>query len=178
MKWYFVFCAGAAQSKVSVLWVKYRQASPDLCDTLEIGARWFDVSALSRLKQVVLAELERGHDADRRAAGISLEGLRTACVVPGTQIAPELLERALQELNQEGELLIEGPLVRFPGHEPRLTGAEQEQLSSLLEFVRAGGLQPPSLAEIDGLLGGDLGLRADLLKILLASKRLVAITPD
>ncbi len=152
--------------------------APDLCDTLEIGARWFDVSALNQLKQVVLAELERGHDADRRAAGISLEGLRTACVLPGTKIAPELLERALQELNQEGELLIEGPLVRFPGHEPRLTGAEREQLSSLLEFVQAGGLQPPSLAEIDGLLGGDLGLRADLLKILLASKRLVAITPE
>ncbi len=150
----------------------------DLGGTVELGTRWFDAAALSQLKQIVLAELERGQEADRRAAGISLEGLRAACVAAGEPVAPELLERALMDLKREDELHIEGPLVRLPGHEPRLTGPEREKLSSLLEFIRAGGLQPPSLTEIDRLLGDDTGLRADLLRILLASKELVAITPE
>ncbi|MEN8143986.1 MAG: selenocysteine-specific translation elongation factor [Gemmatimonadota bacterium] len=150
----------------------------ELGGIIEIGGRLFDESSLIQLKRVVLTELERAHAADRRAAGISLEGLRTACIAPGEQIAPELLERALADLKQEEALHISGPLVRLPGHEPRLTDSERRQLSSLLEFVRAGGLQPPSLAEIDGLLGGDTTLRADLLRILLASQELVAVTPE
>lgn len=147
-------------------------------DVLEIGTRWFDVSALTLLKRVALTELARGHESDRRAAGISLEGLRAACVAAGEPVAPQLLERALLDLKREGALDIDGPLVRLPGHEPRLTGEERKQLSALLEFVRAGGLQPPSMAEIDTLLGGAAGLRADLLRILLDGKQLVAITPE
>lgn len=141
---------------------------------LRLEGLWLLREAGEELEGRLLEELARIHRENRRERGASLEALRRS--VEG--YAEPLLERTLAALEERGEVVVKGPRVRLPGHAPRLTPEEEALQARLLEAVADGGLEPPTVGELGERLGADDQLLHQLLDLLEADARLVAVSPE
>jgi selenocysteine-specific elongation factor len=142
---------------------------------LRLQGRWFRSDLVEGLRERLLEDLARMHREDRRSRGASLEALRSGA---GRSYAEAVVERALDELIEAGEVVTEGPRVRLPGHEPTLTEEEAEVRDDLLERIEAGGLEPDTVQDLGDELGVPDDLLHDLLELLTSEGSLVAVTPE
>lgn len=140
-----------------------------------LDERWFREGAVERLEGRLLEALARIHRDNRRERGASLEALRRAA---GEGVAEVLVERTLARLEADGRLVVEGPRVRLPDHTPTLTEEERDLRERLVEEVDAGGLEPPTVSDLGDRLDVDAQLLHQLLDLLEAEGRLVAVSPE
>lgn len=155
------------------LCARLRAAPP--AGVLSAGGRWYAAGLLEEATRSLTGELERLHRARPRVPGASLEGLRASA---GTRFGAPLVERALRRLTESGDLRVEGPTVRLPGHRPTLTPAERAASDRLVSLLEKGGAEPPTLEELAAELSGDRELLHDLLRLLEEEGRVRAVTPD
>jgi selenocysteine-specific elongation factor len=142
---------------------------------VEAGGRLFLEAHLAGARTAILSELARVHVARRRSAGASLESLRA---VVGADYDAALVQRALAGLASEGAVVVRGPAVRLPGHEPELTLEETRRMSDVLGMIEAGGIEPPAIADIRSRLDLERELLHDVLRLLTDRGVVVAITSD
>jgi len=143
--------------------------------TVAFGSHLFAKEALSACREQLLAELARAHRGRRRVAAVSLEEVRGSVA---TRAHPDLIAGALRELEDEGRVVVEGPLIRLPEHRPQLTAEESRQLDRLGAHLDAAGWEPPSVAELPDILGVDRAVLKDLLRLLVDGGKIVALTPE
>lgn len=142
---------------------------------LRLDDLWFRKATAEALEERLRKELARIHRDHRRQRGASLEALRRAA---GEGYADALVERTLSRLEASGEVVVEGPRVRLPGHTPTLTDEERELKERLVDAVAAGGLEPPTVSELGDRLEVSDRLLHQLLELLEADGRLVAVGPE
>lgn len=143
---------------------------------VRVGDRWFAAEVSARLADALLEALRRFHRRHPRSAVAPLEELRQRLESEG--YAPSLVERVVERLTESGGLVVEGPGVRMPGHEPRLSDDEAAALERLIAMVREGGWEPPTADALGERLGIDERLLHDLLDLAVAGGRLEAIDAE
>lgn len=142
---------------------------------LQVGERWFTVGVEGRCRESLSEGLAALHRRAPRAPGASLAALRRE--VEGA-FERSLVDHCVAALVAAGEMLVEGPRVRLPGHRARLTPAEEQAREAIVRAVDAGGLEPPMVADLSEHAGGDDALLHDLLGLLVEDERLVGVNPD
>jgi selenocysteine-specific elongation factor len=149
--------AAAARAPVVVL----AQPEPWYADRA-----WFE-AARQRLAQTV----GEFHRANPLAPGIGKEDLR-ARELPS---APAFL---LDELLARDGPILEGSLVRMPGHHVALKDDEEQARAAIERAFEQGGLATPALAGVLAQSGVEPARARSLLAILLREKKLVRIGED
>ena len=137
--------------------------------------RWFPAASGHEARRFLLEELDRLHDSHRRSARVPLSALRASALL---HFAEELVDRSLDELGADRELVVDGPGVRRPDHRARLSEAELNRKEELYVTIRAGDAEPPTRSELERRFGQDRDLLQDLLLLLREEGRIVAITPE
>ena len=140
-----------------------------------IGDRLFAPSVRADARAGILEVLDVAHAEAPRSPGVSLESVRAAL---SGEFNPVLLESELAGLNRDGSIVREGPDVRLRTHEVRLTSLEASTREQVETVISEAGLSPPAPARLTELLGADRSLINDVLRILVASGRLIAVNPD
>jgi selenocysteine-specific elongation factor len=123
----------------------------------------------------MIAATEAFHAERPLAAGVGREELRGR-LPPVTD--PRLFQRLLAQLAERGELVVEGDHARRRGHAAAsgaAGGALKEKVAGALE---QGGLTPPWVAELPGLVRAGASDVAAVLKLLAAEGRVVRATPE
>ncbi|OJY05709.1 MAG: selenocysteine-specific translation elongation factor [Rhizobiales bacterium 62-17] len=104
-----------------------------------------------KLKRDLLATLESFHTDNPDLPGIGLERLRLQ-LLPRLP-APTFLS-FLQGLAKGGEVGLQGAWVRLPGHEVRLTSADEQVWSKIRPMIAdAERFRPPRVRDIAGIIG-------------------------
>ncbi|WP_419948578.1 selenocysteine-specific translation elongation factor [Candidatus Palauibacter sp.] len=142
---------------------------------VRIGARWFSDGAAAGAMRLVERAVTRLHGADRRAAGVSKEAVRSALA---GACDPELAETAVRSLLAERRLVENGPRLALPGHGPRLTGEEEVARNRLVELISDAGLQPPLVTDLGKALRLARPVLDDLLRLLQEAGETRAVTPE
>lgn len=145
-------------------------------DLLRVQGRWFAAGLVEEVREALTDELARLHREDRRSPGVSLEALRSAAVERGW--AGALVERILDSMVADGELEVEGPRIRLPGHRPRLTREEEALQEELRAEIAAGGLEPETVQHLKRTLGVEDEVLHDLLDLLVRDGEVVRVTPE
>jgi len=142
---------------------------------LRVGDRWFAVHTEESCRAALLEDLAELHRKARRARAASLAALRRGVQM---SFAGPLIDHCMATLVGRGDVLVEGPRVKLPGHRVQLTPAEEEAREAIVEAVEAGGLEPPMVADLSEGVGRDAGLLHDLLELLVEDERVAAVNPD
>ena len=145
-------------------------------DLVRAGDRWFAAEERDALADFLLGALEALHRERPRQPTASLEELRQRAETEGWDGA--LVERVVERLEAEEAIVLDGPGARLPGHEPRLTEAEERLLDRIVELVKEGGREPPTADALGERLGVDERLLHDLLDLARAEGRLEAIDAE
>lgn len=147
---------------------------PEGC--VSAGDRWFSERTEARLGDRLLETLGRLHRQDRRSPTASLEELRRRAASDG--FAEPLVERVVERLAAEGAVVIEGPGVRLPDHEPKLSERERASLERMVAGVEEAGLEPPTADDLAGEFELDERLLHDLLDLAVDAGRLVRVNAE
>ncbi len=140
-----------------------------------LGTRWFSRDATAEAMAEVERVVTRLHAADRRAAAVSKEAVRSEV---GALCAPDLAETAVRQLLAEGRLVEDGPRLALPGHVPHLTRDEVLAQDRLSDLITGGGLQPPRIADLGKTLRLSRPVLDDLLRLLREDGVTRAVTPE
>jgi selenocysteine-specific elongation factor len=126
------------------------------------------------LAERLVTAVDAFHRAHPLAAGVGREELRGR-LPPITD--PRLFQRLLAQLADRGELVVEGDLVRRKGHTAAKAGggALKEDVARALA---RGGVAPPRVHDLPGLVGAsDADVHA-VLKLLAAEGRAVRVSSE
>ncbi|MEJ2483983.1 MAG: selenocysteine-specific translation elongation factor, partial [Gemmatimonadota bacterium] len=148
---------------------------PDPESVVELSGRLFAPGTVRQARESVIGRVGAAHARLPRQPGVPLESIRST---GSGRYAGSLLESVLTQLEREGRLVREGPMVRLPDHRPRLTEAEDRASDGLYRLLEDGGLAPPPPAQIEKRLGIDRTLLHDLLRLLVRDGRVVAVSPE
>jgi len=140
-----------------------------------LSSHWYSRDAWRRTFDRVPEVVSGLHAADRRAPGVSLEAVRSAM---SRSASGDLVEACLRRHLEQGSLESVGPRVRLPGEGPRLSEAEEAQLDRLEAALREGGLQPPTVGELESSLRIPRDVLDDLLRLLSDGGRTRTVTPE
>ncbi len=123
----------------------------------------------------LVAAVEAFHRDKPLAAGMGREALRGR-LPPVTD--PRLFQRLVQQLVARGELVADGESVRRRGHAAASSAAGGALKDEVAAALRRGGLTPPWLAELPGLVHAASGDVAAGLKLLVAEGRAVRVSAE
>ena len=116
--------------------------------TTRLPSGWMVLDESLTLAERRLQEVVAAHQVQHSAAaGISRETLRQSVRLPLV-----LVDEALERLERTGRLTGAGGLIRTAGFEPKVEGG-QALIDQVVGLVRAGGLTPPDLAELETTVG-------------------------
>ncbi len=136
------------------------------------GERWIVPATLRRVVERARTVLADYFRQDRLARGIpKAEAVRR--ILPGRAAA--LADVYLEWLAAEKVLTVAGDLVNLPGREAELTGEESQLSRRVVERFAAGGLAPPSPAEVAAELGAKPQILDGVLRYLVERGRLVRL---
>ena len=136
------------------------------------------------LAEVVVAQLEQFHKSAPLAQGISKEDLRGKAAAQGARAEPPappsplLFGALLDSLARQGQVDVEGEVVRLKGREVRLSAEEARAKDEINRAFERAGLAVPSAREVIESLRIDRGRAEKLLQILLKEKGLVRVAED
>lgn len=140
-----------------------------------IGDRWYSPTAWTEGLAGVLRAVEQLHATHRRSASVSLQSVRSSLA---SAASTDLIEAALRDHIDHGRLTAAGPRVSLPGAGATLTAAEEVQLSALRGALREGGLQPPTVNDLQKALRIPRDVLDDLLRLLADAGDTRSITPE
>ncbi len=100
---------------------------------------------IGRIAGEIGAYLERFHNSDPLAMGASLTAIENHFAWLDSK---ELLSLALKSLSDAGKIHRTGHLIALDGFGPQLTANERKLFSTLIERFEKGGLEPPSVEEL------------------------------
>ncbi len=146
-----------------------------LDNVIALSDRLFASGIVHEAREAVIESIRSAQASSPRQPGVPLESVRS---MGADRYAGPLLEQVLRDLESEQRVVREGPLVRLPDHQPRLTEAEEEAKAAVYRVLEDGGLAPPSPARIEELHGLDRVLLHDLLRLLVREGRVVSLTPE
>ncbi len=128
-----------------------------------------DPQAWVTWSSLAVRAVQRTHQARPALSAVDLAEVRRMLRL--ADCPDEVMEPILGRIVEEGRLdRVPGGLV-VPGHEPRLTVAQQAARTALLERLDEAGVAPPPLAEVAAAVEAD----EDLLAALLADGQLVGV---
>lgn len=142
---------------------------------IRIGECWFSAAAEEEARAGVLELLREAHDRRPRASTESLEALRRGL---SERHAPDLVDHVVASMAACGRVVVEGPGIRLPGHEPGLSDAEGEAMRALEEVLAGAGLAPPPPPALAELVGVGRDVLNDLLRLLVERGRIVQVAPE
>lgn len=148
---------------------------PPEWSALRIEDRWFDPEQRDRMSTELHSWMQQAHKESPLEVGLALQSLRTA---GGTDTAPQLVEAAIGSMVESGDIVIDGPRVRLTGHQVRLSEDQRAIQESLVAAITAGGLMPPTPADLAEITSASRSLVNDLLKLLVEDGVFVQLTPD
>ncbi len=142
---------------------------------IRLGPAVLSRSGWSRLTGRVAEYLAQYHRQYPLRPGMPREELKSRLQLPS-----RLFNDVVTRLVAEGALAEAGPAVRLPGHQVRLSAAQQALADRLLARLGATPLTPPSLSELRGELGATpgTGLDEELLGALGALGTIVRVSDD
>jgi selenocysteine-specific elongation factor len=136
---------------------------------------WVATSVARALEARLLASVDAFHAVHPLAAGIGRETLRAA--LPPI-VDPRLFHRLLARLEERGELVSEGDHVRRKAHAPASRGAGSDLKEAVARALAGGGLTPPWVAELPGIVKASASDVAAVLKLLASEGRVVRTSPE
>lgn len=125
------------------------------------------------VKKKIQVRLRGFHEAQPLKAGMSKQELRS--ITPG---GDKLFKKVVEQLAAEGELVVEGDLVRSSAHQVKLKEEEKGLKDKLLEMIVSGGNAPPVLKEIVAASGADVKHVRNLLSLLEKEGKVVRVKED
>jgi selenocysteine-specific elongation factor len=123
----------------------------------------------------LLRAVEAFHAAHPLSAGMGREALRGK-LPPVTD--PRLFQRILSQLVERGALVLEGELVRRAGHAAAASGSGGALKDEVARTIQRGGLTPPWIAELPGLVKASAADVGAVLKLLLAEGKVVRVSAE
>jgi len=144
-------------------------------DTRWIGNRWYSTETWVDASDAVLRMVRELHATHRRSSAVSLESVRSSLA---NHFASDLIEACLREHIDTGRVTVTGPRVSLPGAGATLTASEEAHLTALGTALRGGGLQPPTVNDLEKALHIPRDLLDDLLRLLSDAGTTRAITPE
>lgn len=136
-----------------------------------IEGRLFLDEDLKGAKAGILDALRAFHRQNPTKVGAPPEEIRGK----GGGWPSELFEKALGELILEGNVLMEGEVIRLKDHEVSIPEEELEELEKILFH---SGLTPPSPKEIAEEKGAELSRIKDLLALLVRKGKIIKVKED
>jgi selenocysteine-specific elongation factor len=125
-------------------------AVDDLCDrgvVARAATALVDPAAIASSGDAAMALVQEHHRLHPAGIGMPLETLRQVLARRGPAGSA-----ALERLAASGQLVVLQGIVREPGFQPRVAGGDG-LVERMVRAVEAGGLTPPSVAELEDQLG-------------------------
>ncbi len=121
---------------------------------ITLGDRVLIPRAVEALEQHLLADLAATHQASPLSTGIGRRELRRGRLAG---LSAPAFDALVQRLQAAGALVVDGPRVRLPDWEVRLSAEVQAAADRLLAQVGGRGLDTPSVKDVleEGLAGGE-----------------------
>ncbi|MBI2390209.1 MAG: selenocysteine-specific translation elongation factor [Deltaproteobacteria bacterium] len=138
------------------------------------GTRWIGDAGRARVRQLLLAALDRWHAEHPDDEGAPLAVI-VGSVPPNT--APGLSETTLEKAVSAGEVVRLGEKVRRASFKPRARADDPHALE-IARRLREGGVAPPTLAEIARDLGVDPARARALATSVAGTGRIVHVQGD
>jgi selenocysteine-specific elongation factor len=120
-------------------------------DLFVIAGNVFTASATMELAKRIEDVVTSYHGSHPLDPGVSLQSVRTELGV-----APELVDKVVDELVRRGTLVIDRSLVRRTGWEPTLSAQQAELAKRIAHDICTAGAEPPMLSELTASYGGDV----------------------
>ncbi len=143
-------------------------------DGVQVQNRFFSGRIWLAGVEKVLSALGEYHQTYPLRTGIPSEELRQ--VLPGPR-GPELAEAILQDLRARGAVQLRDGLASLAEFRPSLSGAQSVLRSRLRETLEEKGLSPPSVRELEELMGGKGDIEA-ILRLMDSEGEVFALDPD
>ena len=130
---------------------------------------------VAELEDRALRALGRLHAAKPRLSAIRREHLAAELQdLDNDALVSGLVER----LKTSNKVLADARTVALKGYEPKLSQGERRLKNEIAEAIRAGGVTPPDLADMNGLAGQRANVLSDLLGLLVDEERIVRRRPQ
>jgi selenocysteine-specific elongation factor len=131
--------------------------------------------AFGDLGKKIAERVDRFHKENPLQPGIAREDLRTALA---RRLRPEIFRAALEELQAQKKLDLQGELVKRAGSQVSLLPEELKAKEQIEAAFASAGLAVPSVKEVLRKLPIEARRSEKLLQLLLRDKALVRISPD
>jgi selenocysteine-specific elongation factor len=118
--------------------------------------------------------MERAVDAHHVRAPLD-EGIPTIELKRRVGAAPDLVDRALEELVEASLVVVRGSNVSRPGWQPTLSPEQLQLRNRVLSDLRSAGVEPPSVSGLTEIHHSDV---TRLLRMLEREGLVVAVEPD
>lgn len=115
--------------------------------TAEAGGRYVASTITSAIRSAILATIQDFHRREPTEKGLSLATIRDSVRAPAS-----VTDAILNGLLKRGEVVATGGTAALPGFAPESTGQE-ELLTRVLEVLESAGLSPPTVPELEEMLG-------------------------
>jgi selenocysteine-specific elongation factor len=96
----------------------------------------------------------------------------------GRKLAPKLIHFLLERLLKRNELVVEGEVLRLPGHRVSMASDQARLKDAILGAYREGGITPPNLKDVLEGLGVSFKEAGPVFRVLQESGQLVKIKED
>jgi len=143
-------------------------------EVLAIGDRLWAWAALLHLEAAIVAAVASYHDQHPGRVGVRADELRTR-VRP--EAAPELFEAIVDRLVRARRLVRRASEVAATGFVPKRI-ADEALCAALVERLQAGGLTPPSIADLPGALDCSPALVREAIELTIKAGQIVRVTPE
>jgi len=137
----------ALSKAVGLVPEKSRAVARELPSIIAIEGRWIHADLAGAMRNTILDRLEAFHRDHPSLPGLSAETIRSEVGRLGWAT-----NHVLAALASDGAIAIQGGVVRLGEFAPHAGGGEEE-IARLVEAIRAGGLEPPTIGELEGRLG-------------------------
>ncbi len=140
---------------------------PDAASTSKSKATVASRGRWLRLLEAVREALATYHAAQPLRAGMPREELKSRLGLPS-----KILSAVVAYAAAQGEIVEQGPVVRLPSHQVRLSASEQARVDATLAQFRRDPFNPPSVKEVREQLG------EEVLAVLLDRGELVQVSSE
>ena len=135
-----------------------------------LGERIYDAAAVASLGEALRGAVAAHHAAHPLEPGAPLQAMRGALAAPAA-----LVDQIVRDRVRDGELELDGGLVRVRGWTPVLTEARRGARDAILRLLEEAAAEPPSVPELAASHGTDA---AALLRLLERDGLVVQVEPD
>ncbi|MBS1271387.1 MAG: Selenocysteine-specific elongation factor [Candidatus Marinimicrobia bacterium] len=105
-------------------------------------------------------------------------GIQKSQLEQETGLPEETFRALITKIIETGDIVEEGPILRTPDHEIRLSSSEMEFKERLENYIRAQGFQPPAIHDLEDELDISGNELRQFLKILLYEKAVERLPGD